>query len=97
TETLRDELLAVWKLQYRCAGLSSCELTARRLIQACKPATGVIVIHIPADLDCADAIDNFSSLIEFKGQLDQVVEIAIWMCAHHERNLRLGEPNFSCH
>jgi hypothetical protein len=36
------------------------------LVQAREPATGIIVIDIPAVLDCADAINDFSGLIEFK-------------------------------
>jgi hypothetical protein len=55
--------LAVWKLQYRCAGLSSSEFAARPLVQAREPATGIIVIDIPAVLDCAGAINNLSGLI----------------------------------
>src|SRR6516164_3286514 len=62
----RPKPLAVWKLQYRCAGLSSCQSPACRVVQACEPAAGIIVIDIPAVLDCADAIDNLSGLIEFK-------------------------------
>jgi hypothetical protein len=46
---------AVRKLQYRCAGLSSCELAACPLVQARETVTGIIVIDIPAVLDCADA------------------------------------------
>jgi hypothetical protein len=53
-------------LQRRCAGLSSCEFAARRLVQVCEPATGIIVIDIPAAFDCPDAIDNPSGQIEFK-------------------------------
>jgi hypothetical protein len=34
--------------------------------KACEPATRIIVIDIPAVLDCADAINNLSGLIEFK-------------------------------
>src|SRR5262249_21762356 len=88
--------LAVRKAQYRCAGLSSCQSPACRLVQASEPATGIIVIDIPAVLDCADTINNLSGLIEFKRQLGQVVEVAVWMRAHHERNLWFGEPDFSC-
>jgi hypothetical protein len=54
------------------------------------------VIDIPAGLDCADAIDNLSGLIEFERQLGQVVKIAVGMRAHHKRNLRFGEPDFRC-
>ena len=93
---LPRQSLAVWKLQYRCLGLSSCELAACRLVQAREPATGIIVIDIPAVLDCADAINNLSGLIEFKRYLGQAVEIAVWMRAHHERNLWFGEPDFNC-
>ena len=54
--TLRiGKSLAVWKLQYRCARLSSCQLAACRFVQARQPATGVIVIDIPAVLDRAGA------------------------------------------
>jgi hypothetical protein len=88
--------LAVWKLQYRCAGLSSCEFAARPLVQAREPATGIIVIDIPIVFDCAGAINNLSRLIEFKRYLGQAVEIAVWMRAHHKRNLWFGEPDFSC-
>src|SRR6516164_3666941 len=59
--------LAVWKLQYRCAGLSSCQFAACRLVQARETATGIIVIDIPAVLDRSDAIKNLPGLIEFKG------------------------------
>jgi len=45
------------------------------------------VIDICAVLDSANAIDNFSGVIEFKRYLGQAVEIAVWMRAHHERNL----------
>jgi hypothetical protein len=68
---------------------------ACRFVQAREPATGVIVIHISTGPDCTGAINNLSGLIEFKGQLGQVVEIAVWMRAHQERNLRFGEPDFS--
>src|SRR5262249_4405584 len=88
--------LAVWKLQYRCAGLSSCEFTACRLIQSREPATGIIVIDIPAVLDRADTINNPSGLIEFKRYLGQAVEIAVWIGTHQKRNLWFGEPDFSC-
>jgi hypothetical protein len=88
--------LAVWKLQNRCAGLSSSELAACRLTQSREPATGIIVTDIPARLNCADTINNLSGLIEFKRYLGQAVEIAVWMRTHHERNLRFGEPDFSC-
>ena len=87
--------LAVWKLQYRCLGLSSCELAACRLVQSRQPATGIIVIDIPAVIDCADTINNRPGLIKFKRYLGQAVEIAVWMGAHHEHNLRFGEPYFS--
>src|SRR5262249_53602387 len=56
----------VRKLQYRCAGLSSCQLAACCFVQAREPTTGIIVIDSPAALDCADAINNLSSLIKFK-------------------------------
>jgi hypothetical protein len=58
--------LAVWKLHYRCAGLSTRQSAACRLVQAREPATGVIVIDTPAVLDCADAINDLPGLIEFK-------------------------------
>ena len=87
--------LAVWKLQYRCLGLSSCELAACRLVQSRQPATGIIVIDIPAVLDCADTINNLPGLIKFKRYLGQAVEIAVWIGAHHEHNLWFGEPYFS--
>ena len=87
--------LAVWKLQYRCPGLSSCELAACRLVQSRQPAAGIIVIDIPAVLDCADTINNLSGLIKFKRYLGQAVEIAVWMGAHHEHNLWFGEPYFT--
>src|SRR5262245_59168544 len=93
---LPSEPLAVWKLQYRCLALLSCQLTACRLIQERKATTRINVTDIPAVFDCANAINNFSSLIEFKRQLGQVVEIAVWMRAHHERNLWFCEPDFSC-
>jgi hypothetical protein len=54
------------------------------------------VIDIPTVLDCADAINNLSGLIEFKRQLGQVVEVAVWTRAHHKRNLWFGEPDLSC-
>jgi hypothetical protein len=88
--------LAVWKLQYRCAGLSSCELAACRLVQAREPATGIIVIEISVVLDCAGAINNLPGLIKFKRYLGEAVEIAVWIGAHHKRNLRFGEPDFGC-
>ena len=47
-------------------------------------------------LDCAEATNNFSGLIEFKRYRGQAVEIAVRMPAHHERNLGFGEPDFSC-
>src|SRR5262249_23984224 len=61
----RSKSLRVWKLQYRCAGLSSCQSAACRLVQARKPATRIIVIDIPA-FDCSNAINNLSGVIEFK-------------------------------
>jgi hypothetical protein len=42
-----------------------------------------------------DTINDLPGLIEFKRQLGQVVEIAVWMRATHKRNLRFGEPDFS--
>jgi hypothetical protein len=39
---------------------------ACRLVQARQPSTGIIVIDIPAVLDCADAINDLPGLIEFK-------------------------------
>src|SRR2546430_8388200 len=90
------KFLAVWKLQYRCAGLSICPLMACHLVQAREPAAGIVAIDIPAVLDCAGAINNLSGLIEFKRYLGQAVEIAVWMRAHHKRNLWFGEPDFSC-
>ena len=54
------------------------------------------MINIPAFLDRADAIKGLPGLIEFKGQLSQVVEIAVWMRAHQERNSWRGESEFSC-
>jgi len=88
--------LAVRKSEYRCAGLSSCQSTACLLVQAREAATYTVVIHIHAVSDSADAVDNLSSLIEFKRHFGQVVEIAVWMCAHHERNLWFGEPDLNC-
>jgi hypothetical protein len=67
--------LAVGKLQYRCAGLSSCEFAASRLVQTREPATRIIVIDIAAIFDRSDAINNLSHLIEFKRQLSQEAEI----------------------
>jgi hypothetical protein len=97
TKSLRiDELLAVWKLQNRCAGLPSCQLAARRFVQSRQTTTGIIVIDLPAVLDRADAINNLSGLIEFKRYLGQAVKIAVWMRAHHERNLWFGESDFNC-
>jgi hypothetical protein len=64
--------------------------------QAREPATGIIAIDISAVLDCADAINDLSAVIELKRYLGQAVEIAVWMRAHHERNLGFGEPDFSC-
>jgi len=66
------------------------------LVQTCEPAAGIIVINIPVVLDCGNAINNLSDLIEFKRDLGQAVEIAVWMCAHHERNLWFGESDFNC-
>src|SRR5262249_6644944 len=60
------EPLTVWKLQNRCASLSSCQSPACPLVQAREPATGIIVIDFPALLDLATAINNLSGLIEFK-------------------------------
>lgn len=79
--------LAVGKLQYRCAGLSSCEFAECRLVQTCEPAASIIVIDIKAILDCAGAINNLSGLIEFKTYLGQAFEIAVWMCARKKLNL----------
>jgi hypothetical protein len=45
------------------------------------------VIDIFASLNCTDAIDNFSGLIELKRYLGQATEIAVWMRAHDKRNL----------
>src|SRR5262249_27119738 len=84
------------KLQYRYAGLSSCEFPACRLVQASEPVAGIIMIDISAVLDCSGAIDNPSCLIEFKRHLCQAVEIAVWMRAHHERNLWFRKSNFNC-
>jgi hypothetical protein len=53
-------------LQNRCAGLPSCQLATCSLVQAREPATGIIVIDIPAVLDCSDAVKNLSGLIELK-------------------------------
>ena len=53
------------------------------------------MIDIPAVLDYAKAINNRSGLIEFKRYFGQAVEIALWMCTHHKRNLWFGEPDFS--
>jgi hypothetical protein len=53
-------------LQYRCSGLSICELAARRLVQARQAATGIIVISIRAVFDRADTINDLPGLIEFK-------------------------------
>jgi hypothetical protein len=36
------------------------------LVQAREPATGIIVIDIPAVLDCADAINDLPAVIKFK-------------------------------
>src|SRR6516164_4849709 len=57
-------ICVVRKLQDRCPSLSSCEFTACRLIQSREPASGVIVIDIPAVFNCSDAINNLSGLIE---------------------------------
>ena len=98
TTTLSNILgkpLAIWELQNRCAGLPSCQLAACSLVQAREPAASIIVIDIPAGLDCTDAINDLPGLIEFERQLGQAVEIAVWIRAHHERNLRFGEPDFS--
>jgi len=59
-------ICAVRKMQDRCASLSSYEFTARPLVQARKPATGIVVTDIPVALDRADAINNLAGLIEFK-------------------------------
>jgi hypothetical protein len=56
-----------WKLQYRCAGWSSCQSAACHLVQAREPATGIIVVDIPIVRDCTDASNNLSGLIELKG------------------------------
>ena len=61
--------VSVRKLQYRCAGLSTRQLTACRRIQARKAATGIVVIHAPAVLDRAGAINDLPGLIEFERQL----------------------------
>jgi hypothetical protein len=61
-----------------------------------EPATGEIVVGIPALSDCAYAIDDRPGAIEFKRQLGQAVEITIRMRANHERNLGFGEPDFNC-
>jgi hypothetical protein len=71
-------------------------LAARRLVQAREPATCIIVIDIPAGLDCANTINDFSGLIELETQLSQAVQIAVWMRTHHKRNLWFGEPDFGC-
>ena len=60
-----------------------------------RPATGIVVIDIPALLDCAHAINDVSGLIELKRHLGQAVEVAVRTGAHHERNLRFGEPDFN--
>jgi hypothetical protein len=46
--------LSVGKLQYRRAGLSRCKFSACFLVQVREPATGIIMIEIPAGLDGAD-------------------------------------------
>jgi len=56
----------------------ACCAKRRRVVQAREPATGIIVIDIPAVLDRADTINNPSGLIEFKRYLGQVVEVAVW-------------------
>jgi hypothetical protein len=76
--------------------LSIGQLATCRLVQAREPTTGIIVIYIPIGLDCAGAIHNVSGPIEFKRQLGQVIEIAVWIRAHHKRNLWFREPDFSC-
>jgi hypothetical protein len=78
------------------AGLSPRQSTAWHLVQARQPATGIIVTDVTAGLDCADAINDLPAVIEFKRYLGQAVKIAVWMRAHHERNLWFGEPDFSC-
>jgi hypothetical protein len=57
------------------------------------------VIDIPAGLNYADTINDFSGLIELEAQLGQAVQIAIWIRAYHKGNLWFGEPDFSrsCH
>lgn len=57
---------AVWKVQYRCAGLPTRQFAACRRVQACEPAAGIVTVDIPAVLDCADAINDLPALIEFK-------------------------------
>jgi len=54
------------------------------------------VIDIPGVLDCTGAIDNLSGLIEFKRQLGEVVEIAVWMRSDHKRDLWFREPDLNC-
>src|SRR5262249_34879935 len=76
-----------WKLQYRCARLSACQLATCLLEQAREPTAGIIVIDIAAGLDCTDTVNNCSDLIEFEIYLGQVVEIAVRMRTHHECNL----------
>jgi hypothetical protein len=51
---------AVWELEYRCAGLSSCQSSACRLIQEREPVADIIVIDIPTVLDCAGTVNNLS-------------------------------------
>jgi hypothetical protein len=94
--TMWGSPLAGWKLQYRCASWPSCQSAACRLVQSREPTTGIIVIDIHARRNCADTINNLSGLIEFKKYLGQMVEIAVWMRAHHERNLWFGESDFNC-
>ena len=72
----RQGPLTIWELQNRCAGLPSCQLAACSLVQAREPAASIIVIDIPAGLDCTDAINDLPGLIEFERQLGQAVEIA---------------------
>jgi hypothetical protein len=73
-----------------------CPAAACRPVQEREPTTSMIVVDIPAILDRADAINDLPGLIEFKIYLGQVVEIAVRMRPHYERNLWFGEPDFSC-
>jgi hypothetical protein len=86
--------------KYRCLAEPTIDeaslLAACRLVQAREPATGIIVIEISVVLDCAGAINNLPGLIKFKRYLGEAVEIAVWIGAHHERNLWFGKPDFSC-